>query len=95
MSTNQSSSNNLKRGLYEVWGQGLTYPEVKEKVKEFCKENNDLYQQCARDSFKFNVEAYGRKLTREQQKEVRSLVNFYLLIRKEMILFFLIFKGMC
>lgn len=45
----------------------------------------DLYDQCVRESFKINVESYGRKLVREYQQEVSLFVfwPFIDLLRKE------------
>eukprot|EP01126_Amoeba_proteus_P037160 TRINITY_DN3817_c0_g2_i2.p1 TRINITY_DN3817_c0_g2~~TRINITY_DN3817_c0_g2_i2.p1 ORF type:complete len:415 (+),score=98.59 TRINITY_DN3817_c0_g2_i2:523-1767(+) len=36
----------------------------------------ELYSSCAKDSFKFNMESFGRKISRERQHEVFTLFKF-------------------
>eukprot|EP01127_Copromyxa_protea_P018293 TRINITY_DN571_c0_g1_i1.p1 TRINITY_DN571_c0_g1~~TRINITY_DN571_c0_g1_i1.p1 ORF type:complete len:185 (-),score=40.18 TRINITY_DN571_c0_g1_i1:34-588(-) len=60
------------KGFYEVWGEGNDYAETKEDVKRFIAVEKELHKRCASESFKIQVEAYGRKLNTQYQKEARD-----------------------
>jgi tRNA (guanine10-N2)-methyltransferase len=60
----------LVKGVYEIWGHGHTYDQVVQTVAGF--EARHAYINDARLSWKINVDAFGLKLSMEQQAERRE-----------------------
>uniref|UniRef100_A0A6B2L2W8 tRNA (guanine(10)-N(2))-methyltransferase n=1 Tax=Arcella intermedia TaxID=1963864 RepID=A0A6B2L2W8_9EUKA len=64
------------KAFLEVWGEAATYDHLQEEVKSFANANRDLIEIISPKSFKFVVEAYGRKLTKAQQVEKMDRFKF-------------------
>eukprot|EP00898_Chlorokybus_atmophyticus_P009025 jgi/Chlat1/9123/Chrsp97S00709 len=55
----------LARGFFEVWGEGKTQDEVRERIEAFPSERKDPYVQPG-STFKLIVDGFGRSFTSEE-----------------------------
>ena len=60
----------LTKGIYELWGQGVTYDELHQNVHDASKH---LWPEVKHATFKFTIDAYcGRRSTAEQNDIINS-----------------------
>lgn len=66
----------LSKGLYECWGSAATIEELQEAVKAYCNTGAAAPYLTADRSFSVRVEAFGRKLTQQEQEDFRLKFSF-------------------
>jgi tRNA (guanine10-N2)-methyltransferase len=66
------------KGIYDCWGYGKTYDEVFTSVQNFIASNKSEYEKYESPdvSFKFLVDAFGRKQTKQQKVDIINRFKF-------------------
>ena len=56
------------KGMYELWGEGTCYEELKESIQSF-PDSRKLPFLTSDSTFRISVETFGKALTFDEQKE--------------------------
>lgn len=59
----------LVKGMYELWGEGSSYEELKESVLSYPDERKLPYLDSD-STFKITVDCFGKVISLEEQKEL-------------------------
>lgn len=59
----------LVKGMYELWGEGSSYEELKESVLSYPDERKLPYLDSD-STFKITVDGFGKVISLEEQKEL-------------------------
>lgn len=63
----------LVKGMYELWGEGTCYEELKESIQSY-PDSRKLPFLTSGSTFRISVETFGKALTFEEQKDrIQSL----------------------
>jgi len=57
------------KGMYELWGEGSSYEELKESVLSYPDERKLPYLDSD-STFKITVDSFGKVISLEEQKEL-------------------------
>ena len=80
----------LVKGMYELWGEGSSYDELEEAIRNYPDENKLPYL-VAESTFKITVDSFGKIISfQEQNDRIRGLTYIPF---KVLFFFFLSFFG--
>lgn len=68
----------LIRGIFELWGDALDYPQLEENIKDYLSTNEEQIKNTFQGDWKFKlkVEGFGRKYSTQQQTEIMLRFSF-------------------
>lgn len=58
----------LVKGMYELWGEGSSYEELEEAIKEYPDEHKSPYL-APESTFRIIVDSFGKVISFQEQNE--------------------------
>lgn len=68
LTRNGASVGILVKGMYELWGEGTCYEELKDSIESF-PDSRKLPFLASDSTFRISVETFGKALTFDEQRE--------------------------
>ncbi|KAL8166446.1 hypothetical protein V2J09_007945 [Rumex salicifolius] len=65
----------LVKGIYELWGEGITYQELEDAVNAYDNERKLPYL-VPESTFRVNIDSFGKVFSTEEQKERINRLSF-------------------
>lgn len=63
------------KGMYEIWGEGTSYEQLEEAVNAYPEERKLPYL-TSENTFKINIDSFGKTFTTQEQKELLKRLAF-------------------
>jgi len=65
----------LVKGIYELWGEGSSYEQLEEAVRDY-PDDRKLPYLTSESSFRINLDSFGKTFSTEEQKDILKKLSF-------------------